>query len=525
MPKPLNLSQEQVEMLADKLYSFEKRPLDFVYWAFPFGQKGTPLENIHPDTIGGLEKWQYQVFKYIQDRLQSGEDAPIRVGIASGHGIGKSAFAAMFNIWALTTKSKTKCVITANTKNQLETKTWVETSKWFNLFIARELFNVGATSMTAKDTKVVKEWRTDIIPWSKENTDAFAGLHNQGQRLAITFDESSEIIEKIWETCTGAETDKDTQIIRLSFGNPTTPDSYFREIFPGGKFAAAWWTINVSSYEVSLTNKKVLDEIVALYGEDSDVARVRVFGKFPKQAGDAFITRLLVEEAISRPLPNYNSHPVVLGVDLARKGDDATVIYPRQGADARSRPVLIYPKVTVPQAIHYVKEAVYRFRPDQVFIDAGYIGYGVLDALWLAQTNNPQLATTQFIAVDFGSRPEGGSEQAAEGRYAKKRDEIWGRMRAWLERGCIPNEVAGYPRTLLEELIEPVMKPIGEDVVIKLIPKKQMRFSPNIADALACTFAMQSVLADETPSEYYAPLLPNKENYSPYAESNIYGTG
>jgi hypothetical protein len=69
--------------------------------------------------------------------------------------------------------------------------------------------------------------RADAIPWSEENTEAFAGLHNKGRR----FDEASAISDKIWEVSEGALTDEDTEIVWLAFGNPTRNPGRFRDCF------------------------------------------------------------------------------------------------------------------------------------------------------------------------------------------------------------------------------------------------------------------------------------------------------
>jgi hypothetical protein len=37
-----------------------------------------------------------------------------------------------------------------------------------------------------------KTWRIDAIPWNEHNTEAFAGLHNQGKRILVVFDEASD---------------------------------------------------------------------------------------------------------------------------------------------------------------------------------------------------------------------------------------------------------------------------------------------------------------------------------------------
>jgi hypothetical protein len=99
----------------------------------------------------------------------------------------------------LSTFEDTRGVVTSNTETQLKTKTWAELAKWHRLFIARDFFEFTATAIYSKAKDHDKTWRFDMIPWSVEKTEAFAGLHNKGKRIVVIFDEASAIPDKIFE--------------------------------------------------------------------------------------------------------------------------------------------------------------------------------------------------------------------------------------------------------------------------------------------------------------------------------------
>jgi hypothetical protein len=80
---------------------------------------------------------------------------------------------------------------------------------------------------------------------------------------------------------------RDTEIIFLAFGNPTLNTGAFREVF--GKHRALWNTKQIDSRTVEGTNKAYLDELVATYGIDSDIVKVRVLGQFPSASSMQFI--------------------------------------------------------------------------------------------------------------------------------------------------------------------------------------------------------------------------------------------
>ena len=163
---------------------------------------------------------------------------------------------------------------TANTENQLRTKTWPEIAKWSRLSLTREWWNVPAMSLYSSEPGREKSWRADALPWSETNTEAFAGLHNKGKRIVLVFDESAAIADLVWEVAEGALTDEHTEILWVAFGNPTQNTGRFRECFR--RFRGLWNTRQIDSRTVEGTNKTYLDEFVATHGEDSDIVKVRV---------------------------------------------------------------------------------------------------------------------------------------------------------------------------------------------------------------------------------------------------------
>ena len=461
------------------LASFSKDPPGFVRASFPWGVPGTELE----DERGPFE-WQWDVLNRIKDGLVTLDEA-IRIAVTSGHGIGKSALVSWLILWAMTTCEDTRGVVTANTETQLKTKTWAELAKWFNLFRCKELFEFAATRITVNttDTEKQSKWRIDMVPWSERNTEAFAGLHNKGKRVLLLMDEASAIPDMIWETAEGALTDRNTEIIWCAFGNPTRNKGRFRECFPGGKFAQRWSSRAVDSRTVPNTQKELFRTWAEDYGEDSDFFRVRVRGAFPRIDSESFIPFVLAMEAVQRTLITPMGDPVVLGVDVGRFGDDPSVIYPRRGRDAVTLPIEVLFGADTMQTAARVAAMFTNLHCTIAYVDEGGVGGGVVDRL-------RQLAIP-VVGVDFGSSADN-YDVNAYAKYANKRAEIWGALKDWLRTGTIPNRVGHLEETLPEELSGPTYG-MNNAEAIQLESKKDMRKrglkSPNVADALACTFA------------------------------------
>lgn len=461
----------------------------------------------------GPEPWQRDLLMAIGQGLLTPQDA-IQIATTSGHGVGKSALVSWIILWAMSTFEDTVGVVTANTENQLRTKTWVQLAKWFRLFAGRDMFRMTATAIFARDPEHATTWRVDMVPWSVNNMEAFAGLHNQGRRILVIFDEASGIEDPIWETTEGALTDSNTQILWLVFGNPTRNKGRFRECFSGGRFAHRWKNFRVDSRQVSFTNANQIARWIEDYGEDHDFVRVRVRGIFPRIDAESFIPYDLAREAVGRVVEPPLGWPVILGVDVGRFGDDPSVIYPRKGRDAKSLPIEVYQSVDTMSLAIKVMNAAHRHAASFIFVDEGGVGGGVVDRL--------RELRAPVVGVDFGSKPDGINPERGI-KYANKRAEIWGALKDWLATGSIHERAPGLDLPIIDELTGPNYGlTVREE--IQLESKKDMRRrgvpSPNVADALACTFALpmwvpdQRLGLEESPAQY--------PDYDPLTRENVY---
>jgi len=460
--------------LLQQILSYRHDPLGFVQFAFPWGKKGTVLENRM-----GPSYWQAAELNGIGHRLRTGEQK-IRRGTASGKGIGKSALVAWESMWGLCTCRNTRIRLTAGTDGQLKTTTMPELAKWFQMLICNHWFKFTATSIYVNDPNAEKQkqWRLDAIPWNENNPEAFAGLHNQGSRIVYIFDEASQIADSIWDTSEGIFTDANTEVIFSAYGNPTRSIGRFREISedPRWSFAA------IDSRTVEITDKAELDKQVEAYGgEESDGARMFIRGLFPRVAESQFISIEVVKQARkNEPIATLND-ALVFGVDVARFGEDSSVIAIRKGRDARSIPwekVKGYDNV---QVATMVADLHGKYKADAIHVDAGGPGAGVLDIL--RHWNLP------VREVQFGSSPDRAQLNINGFRYANKRTEMWGIMREMLPTIAIPDD-----NELEKQLTSALYGYRGRGDDIALIPKEVMKRqhqvpSPDKADALALTFA------------------------------------
>ena len=458
------------EIAAKILVETVNKPLDFVEAVYPWGVEGTVLEN------KSIRDWQRDELIAIGEHLASPTWAtPYRSSTASGHGIGKSTLIAWLIHWGITTMVDAVGVVTANTESQLRTKTWPEMRKWYAMLAVKQFFRPDNTVFRSNDPNFEDTWRFDAIPWSANNTEAFAGLHNEGKRIVLLYDEGSAIDDKIWEVSEGALTDMDTQILWVVFGNPTRPVGRFYQTHNIHRHR--WRHRQIDSRTVEGTNKQQMEEWVEDYGEDSDFVRVRVRGMFPRSGSNQLISTETVMDAQARDEGPRVHDPLIFGLDVAREGTDESVLQTRKGCAAGIHGTFKWRGLNNVQLAREVAAKIIELKPHHVFIDGGGPGGGVVDIL-------RDLHHFDVTEVSFGSSPHNPD-------YANKRAEMWCDMRDWLrDKGCIPWNDTDLANELTNQTYH-YRENKAQDLI--LTPKKLMKAdglpSPDNGDALALTFA------------------------------------
>lgn len=412
----------------------------------------------------GPDWWHREVFQTIKDYLASPDVMPLQIAIASGHGAAKTAFVAWVIQWFMSCRAHPQVVCTANTETQLTTKTWREIAKWHKLAANKEWFDWTATSFYLKAHP--ETWKANAIPWSEHNTEAFAGTHEDS--VLVVFDEASKISDRIWEVTDGIFTTKKN--IWIVCGNGTRNAGRFYECFNKNKKYWKTWTID--SRTCKAANKAYLERLVESYGgEDTDQARVRVRGLFPRTATRQLISTEAVEKAMNFEAEGWELLPKVIGCDIARFGENSSTICIRQGRKVSE--IEVIPKMDLMQTAHHIAEVIKRERPLQVFVDGSGIGAGVVD----------RLRQLNFSVVDVN-----GGNSSLNARFLNKRAEMWWECKEFVEGTCeLPKDQR------LKEELTCVEYDYTDKGRIRLDRKSDIMeeygFSPDRADALAMTFA------------------------------------
>lgn len=369
------------ELLMEDMARFRTDPYGFVLYSYPWGVPGMRLAPLPDGTIPTPDDWQIDVLEYIGEEVRKREGniqeamAAIKLAVASGHGVGKTALVAWLLHWFVSCFPFPQIKVTAGTFAQLTGKTWRELAVWHNMSVQEPFFKWTATRFYLKDEP--ETWFAEAIPWSAHNSDSFAGTHEYN--VLYLFDEGSTIDDVIWEVSEGAMT---TQMcLWIVFGNPVRNTGRFKECFT--KRRKYWKTFKVDSRTARMTNKAQLKVWEEEYGEDSDWFRTRVRGEFPRQSAYQLVSEEWMDRCRTLVVPGQQIFPIRISCDVARFGSDDTTIMVLQGRKAleahyfhHKNTVQIYTKLVA--LWNY-----YRQRHDNVvlFVDDIGVGGGVVDML------------------------------------------------------------------------------------------------------------------------------------------------
>ena len=392
------------------------------------------------------------------------------VTVKSGHGVGKTSTLACLALWFISCFDDCKVPVTHPAREQLKSTMWPELRKWHS-----KMENPFRDAIEINSEKCFIKARPDRFIQARtsrpDNPDALQGFH--AEHLLFLIDEASGVSTKIFEVAFGALTTADARF--LLTGNPTHTSGFFWQTF--NKYRDSWLRFTLSCIDSPNVKREYIEKMQNQYGRESNEFRVRVLGEFPTASSMQFIDSEVVRSAIERYVAVkedeslYDYAPKVLGVDVARYGDDSSCVYMRQGIYSE----MVYKiKDTDTHTLACKVATLYvEYQCSEIFVDLAGVGAGVFDYLY----NHGYPAH----GIEFGSK-------ATESIYYNKRAELWGRMREWLKHGGVLEDSED-----MESDLTVIMYEYDVRDRIKLERKESIKKrgypSPDNADALALTFA------------------------------------
>lgn len=403
------------------------------------------------------------------------------VAVRSGHKVGKTTVVAALALWWACTRPTALVLLTSSSYTQVEEQLWPMVRKLYQQAARRGHPLGGRINQSAEGGIRWADGRR-MFGLSTDKPERMGGY--SGSELLVIADEASGIQESIFEAVEGNMAGGATKVL---VGNPTQLGGTFYDAFHDQ--ADLWETLHISSEETpnvidgrmvipGLATREWVERCKIAWGEDDPRYQVRVRGNFPGQAANSVIGLTTVEEAIGRWKDALGEGLLEIGVDVARFGDDNSVIIARRGLKA-FEPVVVHGQNGVQVAGETVKLITLLRQPGErpkVKVDGIGVGTSVVDQLGVYLEGEGHEDEFDLVDVNVGAAAE-------DAQYVNLRSQIWFGACDWLKSGgAIPND-----KGLKSELIAPTYSfdsRARQAVEGKADMKKRLKRSPDSADAL-----------------------------------------
>lgn len=393
--------------------------------------------------------------------------------------------------------------------DNLRDNLWSELAKWQQRseFLTRT-FTHNQEQIYANDHK--KTWFLSARSYPKSASpdqigQSLSGLHSRYPFILL--DETGAMPATVGQKATQIFTGGVADGLIAQAGNPTSNIGLLHTSCVTERQMWVVITITADPEDPKRTPRVDIEharEMIKTYGRDNPWIMATILGLFPSHGFNALLSVDEVEAAMRRAVKpdSYSWSQKRLGIDVARFGDDRTVIFPRQGLMA-FRPVEMRIARTTDIAAR-VMLAKTKWKSEMEFVDdTGHWGHGVIDNL---------------VAAGFTPHGIQFHAPALDPRYKNRRVEMWLEMAEWVKRGgCLPN----IPE-LVAELATPTYTFVNGKFVLedKDLVKKRLGRSPDLADGLALTFAIPDMPSADSPQGIFQNLKKgHKAEYDPFAEA------
>lgn len=413
-----------------------------------------------------------------QDEVLQAFPTHQRLAMKACKGPGKTAVEAWLAWNFLLTRREPKIAATSITADNLADNLWSEMAKWQQRSpYLKDNFQWTKSRIFARDHP--ETWWMSARTWNRsadrsQQGNTLAGLH--ADHILFILDESGGIPDAVMATAEAALAScVEGHIVQA--GNPTHLDGPLYRACTSER--RLWHVTEITAdpddpRRATRVKAAWAREQIEKYGRDNPWVLVNVFGAFPPGSLNALIGPDECREATKRFYrpEDYRDQARVLGVDVARFGDDASVIFPRHGLVALAPQK--FRNIDGTQGAGIVARKLQDWQADAVFID----DTGGWGASWI---DNLRRLGHQPIGIGFASRPN-------DPRYDNKRTEMYFEAIDWIRRGgALPPDCP----ELIAALSQTTYSFRGDRMLLE--PKEQVKarlgYSPDDADAFVLTFA------------------------------------
>ena len=416
--------------------------------------------------------------------------------VVSCNGAGKSGLAGMLAVWWVAVHDPYDVAVICSAPTYVQ--------------IARVLFTeIKANYDLAKGNGVTlpghinqsQEWKLDdgyVMAWGRRPADkdlvsSFQGIHRR--YVMVILDEAGGIPEDLY-TATEAVTNTEGARV-LAIGNPDNRGTPFHQIWLKDP---TWNKIKISAYDTPnfteerhtvpaallplLIQPAWVEKQKISWGVDSARFKSKVLAEFPDEADNAFFSQSNIDRAIDTVIEDDMEQRAVLGVDVARFGEDDSVVYINRGG--RVRLLETWSKATAIETANRIHRLAVENGVSEVRIDAAGLGGPVVDLV-------ASHADNRYIVISM----LGGAASPDKMRWLNARSCNFDHLKELMSGGLV--DIDSDDTRLLDELLM-IQYKFNVKGAIQIESKDDMRSrgvkSPDQLDAVVYATADLSAIID-----------------------------
>lgn len=309
-----------------------------------------------------------------------------KTAVKACHAAGKSFSMAILACWWVSTRADKDAIVvsTAPTYEQVNKILWEAIRK-----------NHASFNLIGKVTQD-DEWKLDdgtVVGFGRKPADTnihgFQGIHRPGGVLAL-LDEGCGLNMNIFTAVEAITTGELDRIVTV--GNPDDANTEFGRIFL--KDDPSWNKITIAARDTpnftgeegipavakkSLIGVDWVEDKKAAWGEGSPRWMSKIDGEFSTETSSTLFTIADINKGTSTELDIPEDAYCVLGVDVARMGEDETVVYSNTNGVVRLEGK--WSKKDTIETAEAVDDIARRCSAAEVRVDGAGLGVGVVDYL------------------------------------------------------------------------------------------------------------------------------------------------
>ena len=307
--------------------------------------------------------------------------------VVSCNGAGKSGLAGIIATWWIAVHDPRDVAVICSAPTYIQIARVLFKEIQDNFRLAKEHGHMLPGYITQS-----QEWKLDdgtVMAWGRRPADkdivsAFQGIHRR--YVMVILDEAGGIPEDLY-TATEAVTNTEGARV-LAIGNPDSRGTPFHRIF---REDPTWHKIKISAFDTpNFTGEKIPEELKPLliqpewverqkisWGVDSARYKSKIMAEFPDEADNTFFSQSAIDKGIDTEIEEDFNTPAILGVDLARFGEDDSVVYVNRGG--RCRRIGNWTKATSIESAQRIHGLAIETGATEVRIDAAGLGGPIVD--------------------------------------------------------------------------------------------------------------------------------------------------